>query len=64
MTSDKHTSSDIDDEIREVGAPAPAGMSAHAQQLLNGGAPPFRWASLWEPAGEPRLRSAHQVANS
>ena len=49
---DKHTASDSGDEIREISAPANVGMSAAAQQLLNGGPPPFRIASLWEPAGE------------
>ncbi|KAL8290609.1 hypothetical protein RQP46_002867 [Phenoliferia psychrophenolica] len=48
----KHTTSDVGDEIREiaVASKAQAGMSPAAQQLLNGGAPPFRIASLWEPA--------------
>ncbi|KAK4702453.1 MFS transporter, NNP family, nitrate/nitrite transporter, partial [Phenoliferia sp. Uapishka_3] len=47
MTSDKQASS-VGDEITEVHDTPKTQMSSSARQLLDGGAPAFRWASLWE----------------
>ncbi|KAK4703292.1 MFS transporter, NNP family, nitrate/nitrite transporter, partial [Phenoliferia sp. Uapishka_3] len=55
MTFDKQASS-VGDEITEVSDTPQTQLSTSARQLLDGGAPAFRWASLWEAPGEPLRR--------